>query len=222
MAKKKTPIEQEYYRIRSNLLAQRRGLEKEGLSFDENPIPTIPKKITEGSIRNLIKAKESLLDKAHIKTASGEILTGRQYRNVKRWESAKKGAETRKKKKKPPVDFATVVITNYLADLNKWEHVNNKRVQRNAGRVTNWILTLLEQHDKQTVARMIEQGAQDGLILTFEILYDDQLTDEYMTEMVRKFPGLTGEERDAMRKEIADEDTGEEDYMPINEDEELF
>ena len=222
MAKAKTPIEQEYYRIRSNLLAQRRGLEKEGLSFDENPIPTIPKKITEGSIRNLIKAKESLLDKAHIKTASGEILTGRQYRNVKRWEAAKKGAETRKRKKKPPVDFATVVITNYLADLNKWEHVNNKRVQRNAGRVTNWILTLLEQHDKQTVARMIEQGAQDGLILTFEILYDDQLTDEYMTEMVRKFPGLTGEERDAMRKEIADEDTGEEDYMPINEDEELL
>lgn len=222
MAKAKTPIEQEYDRLRSNLLKQRRGLEKEGLSFDENPIPTKPKKITEGSIRNLRKAKESLLDKAHIKTASGEILTGRQYRNVKRWEAAKKGAETRKKKKKPPVDFATVVITNYLADLNKWEHVNNKRVQRNAGRVTNWILTLLEQHDKQTVARMIEQGAQDGLILTFEVLYDDQLTDEYMTEMVRKFPGLTGEERDAMRKEIADEDTGEEDYMPINEDEELL
>lgn len=220
MAKAKTPIEQEYDRIRSNLLKQKRGLEAQGLSFDKAPIPTKPKKITEASVRNLQKAKASLLDKARIKTASGEILTGRQYRNVKRWESAKKGAETRKKKKKPPVDFATVVITNYLADLNKWEHVNNKRVQRNAGRVTNWILTLLEQHDKQTVARMIEQGAQDGLILTFEILYDDQLTDEYMTEMVRKFPGLTGEERDAMRKEIADEDTGEEDYMPINEDEE--
>ena len=222
MAKVQTPIEKEYDRLRSNLLKQRRGLEKEGLTFDKNPIPPKPKKITEASIRNLQKAKGSLLDKAHIKTASGEILTGRQYRNVKRWEAAKKGAETRKKKKKPPVDFATVVITNYLADLNKWEHVTNKRVQRNAGRVTNWILTLLEQHDKQTVARMIEQGAQDGLILTFEVLYDDQLTDKYMTEMVRKFPGLTGEERDAMRKEIADEDTGEEDYMPINEDEELL
>lgn len=222
MAKAQTPIEKEYNRLRSNLLKQRRGLEKEGLSFDENPIPTKPKKITEGSIRNLKKAKENLLDKAHIKTASGEILTGRQYRNVKRWESAKKAAETRKRKKKPPVDFATVVITNYLADLNKWEHVNNKKVQRNAGRVTNWILTLLEQNDKATVARMIEQGAQDGLILTFEILYDDQLTDEYMTEMVRKFPGMTGKERDAMRKEIADEDNGEEDYMPINEDEELL
>lgn len=221
MAKAKTPIEQEYYRIRSNLLAQRRGLEKEGLSFDENPIPAIPKKITEGSIRNLIKAKESLLDKAHIKTASGEILTGRQYRNVKRWEAAKKGAEARKKKKKPPVDFATVVITNYLAELNKWEHANKEQVRLNAGRVTNWIMTLLEKNGKETVARMIEQGAQDGIILDFWTLYNDQLTSEYMTEMVRKFPGMNGEDRDAMRKEIADEDTGEEDYMPINEDEEL-
>lgn len=222
MAKAKTPIEQEYYRIRSNLLAQRRGLEKEGLTFDENPIPTKPKKITEGSIRNLKKAKESLLDKAYIKTASGEILTGRQYRNVKRWEAAKKGAETRKRKKKPPVDFATVVITNYLSELNKWEHANKEQVRQNAGRVTNWNMTLLEKNDKATVARMIEQGAQDGIILDFWTLYNDQLTSEYMTEMVRKFPGMTGEDRDAMRKEIADKENGEEAYMPINEDEELL
>lgn len=220
--KEKTPIEKEYDRLRSNLLEQRNRLLKEGFTFEKEPIPDKPKQIKESSIRNLQRTKERLLDKAQIKTASGEILTGRQYRNVKRWEASKKAAETRKKKKKPPVDFATVVITNYLAELNKWEHANKEKVRRNAGRVTNWILTLLEKNDKQTVARMIEQGAQDGLILTFEILYDDQLTDEYMTEMVRKFPGMTGEERDAMRKEIADEDTGEEDFMPINEDEELL
>lgn len=220
--KEKTPIEKEYDRLRSNLLKQRQRLVKEGFTFDKEPIPEKPKQIKEASIRNLRKAKENLLDKAHIKTASGEILTGRQYRNVKRWESARKGAETRKKKKTPPIDFATVVIANYLAELNKWEHANKERVRKNAGRVVNWIMTLLEKNDKETVARMIEQGAQDGLILTFEILYDDELTSEYMTEMVRKFPGMTGEERDAMRKEIADEDTGEEDFIPINEDEDLL
>lgn len=224
MAKAQTPIEQEYNRLRSNLLKQRRGLEKEGLTFEKNPIPKTPKKITEASIRNLQKAKENLLDKARIKTPSGEILTGRQYRNVKRWESARKGAETRKKKQRKagPVDFAAVVISNYLSELNKWEHANKEQVRRNAARVSNWILTLLEKNDKETVARMIEQGAQDGLILDFWTLYNDDLIAEYMTEMVRKFPGMTGEERDAMRKEIADEETGEEDYMPINEDEDLL
>ena len=225
MAKAQTPIEKEYNRLRSNLLKQRWRLEKEGLYFEKNPIPKKPKKITEASIRNLQKAKDSLLDKARIKTASGEILTGRQYRNVKRWESAKKGAETRKKKKireTGPVDFATVVINNYLAELNKWEHANKEKVRQNAGRVSNWILTLLEKNDKEIVARMIEQGAQEGLILDFWTLYNDDLIAEYMTEMVRKFPGMTGEERDAMRKEIADEETGEEDYMPINEDEDLL
>lgn len=221
MAKAQTPIEQEYNRIRSNLLKQRRRLEKEGLTFEKNPIPTKPKKITEASIRNLQKAKESLLDKARIKTASRETLTGRQYRNVKRWESAKKGAETRRRKKQSTVSFADVVINNYLAELDKWKDSNNKKVRRNAARVENWIMTLLENNEKETVAVMIEKAVQAGVILTFWTLYYDEETDAYMTEMIRFFPGMTGEERDAMRKEMADEDNGEEDYMPINEDEEL-
>lgn len=217
MAKPKTPTQKEYERIRKNLLRQKKKLEKEGFTFEKEPVPPKPKKITAASVRKIKAAKESLSEKATIKY-NGERLTARQYRNVKRWESAKKGAETRKRRRdqnkppKPPIPpeepkdtFADVVINNYLADLEKWKRANKEKVRKNAGRVEDWIQNLLDNNDKEAVARMIEEGAQNGLILTFEILYNDDYTDMYMTEMIRFFPGMTGEERDKMREDIAEE-----------------
>ena len=217
MAKSKTPTEKEYERIRKNLLRQKKKLEKEGFTFEKEPVPPKPKKITAASVRKIKESKESLPEKAHI-TYKGERLTARQYRNVKRWESAKKAAETRKRRrdqhrgpKKPispeePKDtFADVVINNYLADLEKWMRANKEKVRKNAGRVYDWIQNLLDNNDKDSVARMIEQGAQDGLILTFDVLYNDDYTDMYITEMIRFFPGMTGEERDQMREDIVEE-----------------
>ena len=214
MAKPKTQTQKEYERLRKNLLRQKKKLEKEGFTFEKEPIPPKPKKITAASVRKIKAAKENLSEKATIKY-NGERLTARQYRNVKRWESAKKGAETRKRRrdqhkgpKKPiePIDtFADVVINNYLADLEKWMRANKEKVRKNAGRVYDWIQSLLDSNDKDAVARMIEQGAQDGLILTFDVLYNDDYTDMYMTEMIRFFPGMTGEERDQMREDMAEE-----------------
>lgn len=212
MAKSKTPTEKEYERIRKNLLRQKKKLEKEGFTFEKEPIPPKPKKITAASVRKIKAAKERLTEKATIKY-NGERLTARQYRNVKRWESAKKGAETRKRRrdqrrpsKQPPKDtFADVVINNYLADLEKWMRANKEKVRKNAGRVYEWIQNLLDNNNKDSVSRMIEKGAQDGLILTFDVLYNDDYTDMYMTEMIRFFPGMTGEERDQMREDIAEE-----------------
>ena len=218
MAKSKTPTEKEYERIRKNLLRQKKKLEKEGFTFEKEPVPPKPKKITAASVRKIKAAKESLPEKATI-NYKGERLTARQHRNVKRWESAKKAAETRKKRRdqkkqskqpkqpqQPPKDtFADVVINNYLADLEKWMRANKEKVRKNAGRVYDWIQSLLDNNDRDSVARMIEEGAQDGLILTFDVLYNDDYTDMYMTEMIRFFPGMTGEERDQMREDIAEE-----------------
>ena len=215
MAKLKTLTQKEYERLRKNLLRQKKGLEKEGFTFEKEPIPPKPKKITAASVRKIKAAKESLAEKATIKY-NGERLTARQYRNVKRWESAKKSAETRtrrREQKKPPKQpqqppkdtFADVVINNYLADLEKWKRANKEKVRKNAGRVYEWVQSLLDNNDKDAVARMIEQGAQDGLILTFDVLYNDDYTDMYMTEMIRFFPGMTGEERDQMREDMAEE-----------------
>lgn len=190
---------------------------EEGLQFDKNPIPEIPKKIDAGSIRKLEKIKSGLLDKAWIEDkVTGERLTGRQYRNVKRWKKKDKP------KPPPPPPIWDVVIDAYMAELDDWEQNNNTRVVKNAKRVEKWVRDLLgewSEEEKKAVAEMIEEGAQRGCVLTWEILYDDGLTQEYMTEMERFFPGKTGEERDAMRKERAED---EEEWDAFDEDELLF
>ena len=48
-------LRSDYMKARKNAQARYRRLEKKGYSFEENPIPAIPKKITEGSIRRLNK-----------------------------------------------------------------------------------------------------------------------------------------------------------------------
>ena len=207
----------EYKRVRRNLLRQYRGMLEEGLQFDKNPIPKIPQKIDAGSIRKLEKIKSSLLDKAWIEDkVTGERLTGRQYRNVKRWKKKDKP------KPPPPPPIWDVVIDAYMAELDDWEQNNNTRVVKNAKRVEKWVSDLLgewSEEEKKAVAEMIEEGAQRGCVLTWEILYDDGLTQEYMTEMERFFPGKTGEERDAMRKERAED---EEESDAFDEEELLF
>ena len=213
---KKTPVKEEYSRIRGNLLRQYRGMVAEGLQFDKNPIPTIPKKVTAASIRKLEKVKADLLEKSWIiDPVTGEKLTGKQWRNVKRWRRKPKTLppppappEPEPEEQPAPPPFWDAVIDAYLDQLYEFEDDNNARVRKNAGRVERWIRDLLgseTEEEKQAVAEMLEAGAAAGHILTWEILYDDGLTDMYMTEMVRFFPGKTGEERDDIRKEIAEE-----------------
>lgn len=216
MAKPKTPTEKEYERIRKNLLREKKKLEKEGFTFEKEPVPPKPKKITAASVRKIKAAKESIIEKATIKY-NGERLTARQYRNVKRWEAAKKGAETRKRRRdqhKPPntpippeepVTFADRILNNYFEDLYKFKKVKVEKVRKNAERVENWINSLIEKHGKESVAQMIELAAQNGVILTWDVLYIEGYAEMYMTEMIRFFPGMTGEERDKMREDIAEE-----------------
>ena len=192
----------EYKRVRRNLLRQYRGTLEEGLRFDKNPIPEIPKKITAASVRKLEKIKSGLLDKAWIEDKeTGEILTGRQFRNVKRWKK-------KDKPKPPPPPIWDVIINSYLDELYEWEENNSEKVRIHARWVETWIKKLLgkeTEEEKKAVAEMIEEGAQRVYILNWDLLYDEGFTQEYMTEMERLFPGKTGEERDEMRKKRAEE-----------------
>ena len=231
-------LEELYQKERKALLQKARRARSRGYTPPE--IPKKPKRITEGSIRKLRNLREHLIEKSTYKTETGKIITGKERQKQERQAKAKKGAETRKRKQeertkqtqqttqqpaqpppKPqqpenPVGFADAVINNYMSELSKWEQTNNEKVRKNAGRVANWIESLLEKNEKEQVAIMIEEGAQAGNILTFWVLYDKDLTDEYMTEMIRFFPGMTGQEREEMQKEVAEDEEG---YMPVDFDE---
>ena len=65
MAKRTNPLYQEYMRARRNAQSRYYRLKKKGLTFNKNPIPSIPKNITNKSIENLNRlTREKLKSRA--------------------------------------------------------------------------------------------------------------------------------------------------------------
>lgn len=70
MANRNRPLYQEYMRARRNAQSRYYRLKKKGLTFNKNPIPSIPKNITEKSIERL-----NQLTTEKIKSKSGGVET---------------------------------------------------------------------------------------------------------------------------------------------------
>ena len=90
-----------YRKTRKKVLASINRLKKQaresGFILDEISIPSIPKKITEGSIRRLEKqfSAKKIREKAEMYSPeTGEVITGRQLQNLRRREGAEKRKRT--------------------------------------------------------------------------------------------------------------------------------
>lgn len=70
MAKRNNPLYQEYMRARRNAQSRYYRAKKKGLTFNKNPIPSIPKNITKKSIERL-----NQLTTEKIKSKSGGVST---------------------------------------------------------------------------------------------------------------------------------------------------
>ena len=97
-------LKQEYMKQRRRIQRFLSSAKKRGYSFDYS-LPSIPKKITEGSIRKLKEVTpKKLYEKATFTGTSetGEVVTvsGRQGRNIERSKSAAKAVATRKSRER--------------------------------------------------------------------------------------------------------------------------
>ena len=89
----------EYNKARRNALSRYNKLLNKGYAFDKNPIPSIPKKITEASIRRLNKlTSKELREKAlyGVDTETGKILTPREAYGRQRELTYKRQSEVQK------------------------------------------------------------------------------------------------------------------------------
>lgn len=83
MAKRNNPLYQEYMRARRNAQSRYYRLKKKGLTFNKNPIPSIPKNITEKSINRLNKLNtEKLKSKATKNLPNIEELKSKSTKNL--------------------------------------------------------------------------------------------------------------------------------------------
>ena len=102
-----------YRKVRRKIQNQLSKMKKRGFDTSEIKLPSIPKKITEGSIRRLEKqfSTPKLYEKAtYTIPETGEVVTGRKGRNYERIQAAKKASATRKKYRRqepitPPPDI---------------------------------------------------------------------------------------------------------------------
>lgn len=105
--KKRTKIEQEYYRERKRIQNYVNKKEKQDFYY-MNAIPDIPKKITKSSVNRLKKlTAKKLLSQMRflVDRETGESTSGERGLDILRSRSAKKAYETRKAKKKAEQDF---------------------------------------------------------------------------------------------------------------------
>lgn len=98
--KRKTvrPIVKAYRKAVSAFFRKGRSMARRGYVIDA-VLPKEPKKITEASVRRIKKISANLYKKSYFVTEEGEVISGEEGRKYERSRSAKKAAETRKRKK---------------------------------------------------------------------------------------------------------------------------
>lgn len=98
--KRKTvrPVVKEFRKAVSAFFRKVRSMARRGYVIDA-VLPKEPKKITEASVRRIKKISSNLYKKSYYVTDEGEVISGVEGRKYERSRSAKKAAETRKRKK---------------------------------------------------------------------------------------------------------------------------
>lgn len=169
--------------------------EKRGYMFDEEVIPQTPKRITKKSIQTLKElTPEKIYSKAHfLDTSTGEVMAGSAGRKVERQRSAEKAKATRERKKNKPKSpytpdfdqyypgFSEMVISNYKAHIRQFNDIAYEKL-------STWIDSLISKFGVDDVSDMLQQGAENGNIVTYQIVYSQDKLTQYIAEMLDYLP----------------------------------
>lgn len=221
---KQTPTERAYSKQVRRIKQFISRAEKRGFHFNENALPKRPNRITQASVRKLAKlTPDKLYEKAeYAGTLSyGEIVPSIEGLKLERSARAKKGAETKKYKLSHPTQeptntkgfippenisedtsfFDAVVISGFKAHVRQFnEHASNL--------LLSWLDKILATNDVHDVATMLNDGAEAGLIVTYQIVYSQDKLTQYMSEMLDYLP----EAGELFKAEMMDAMEEEEDY----------
>lgn len=221
---KKTPTERAYSKQVRRIKQFISRAEKRGFNFNENVLPKRPNRITQASVRKLAKlTPDKLYEKAEYAgpLSYGEIVPSIEGLKLERSARANKAEETKKYKLAhttqeptntkgfiPPENisedtsfFDAVVISGFKAHVRQFnEHASNL--------LLSWLDKILATNDVHDVATMLNDGAEAGLIVTYQIVYSQDKLTQYMSEMLDYLP----EAGELFKAEMMDAMEEEEDY----------
>jgi hypothetical protein len=226
MAKKhkQTPTERAYSKQVRRIKQFISRAEKRGFHFNENVLPKRPKRITQGSVRKLAKlTPDKLYKKAEYASllSDGEIVPAIVGLKLEQTARVNKGVEAKKYKLVQPTQeptntkgfvppenvskdvsfFDAVVITGFKSHVRQFnEYASNL--------LLSWLDRILATNDVHDVATMLNDGAEAGLIVTYQIVYSQDKLTQYMSEMLDYLP----EAGELFKAEMMDAMEEEEDY----------
>lgn len=222
--RKQTPVERAYSKQVKRIKQFIRRAEKRGYQFRDNVLPARPKRVTQASVRKLAKlTPDKLYQKAVYGglATEGEIVPGIKGLKLERSLRAKKAAQTRKYRLshpkqqstntpgfEPPENisedvtfFDAVVISGFRSHVRLFN-------ERASNLLLSWLDRILSTNDAHDVAIMLNDGAEAGLIVTYQIVYSQDKLTQYMSEMLNYLP----EAGPLFKAEIMDAMEEEEDY----------
>ena len=227
MAKRKskqTPNQRAYAKQVKRIKQFIRRAEKRGYQFSENVLSQQPKRITQASIRKLAQlTPEKLYQKAVYggEATGGEIVKGTEGIKLERKVRAQKAVQTRKyrlaESRQEPTNtpgfvppenisedisfFDATVISGFRAHVRQFN-------ERASELLLGWLDRILHTNDVHDVAIMLNDGAEGGLIVTYQIVYSQDKLTQYMSEMLDYLP----EAGPLFKAEIMDAMEEEEDF----------
>lgn len=155
----------------------RRAIEREfrktGVELDRNLIPEMPSRVTQKQLENIRQIRPSDLRYETTYYDPEDLDRQINYQEAKRiWQE-----EQRQVNVIPQIDFNNTVIDSFLNSLEKY----NQNFQT---KITAWIRQLISQHGEDAVSQMLMEGAENGVIVTTQIAYNDEACSAYMAEML--------------------------------------
>lgn len=235
--RKQTPTEKAYKKELNRIKRFIRTAEARGYEFKPSALPKEVKRPTKASIAKLRKlTPEKLYEKARYggEATWGEIVSGTEGRKAERRMVAEKAAQTRKARKavlpspstvkpiippqeaatevKPPVQperpaltkeqVSRIVITNFRLNYRMFPHI--------APLMEAWLNRLIVTQGEEAVAKMLQKGIQAGMIMTYEIAYNEDKLYNYLDAMMNYLPDFGALSKAEMMDAIEDGEIWEE------------
>lgn len=201
---KSTPNQRAYAKQVKRIKQFIRRAEKRGYQFPENVLPQKPKRVTQASIRKLVQlTPEKLYQKAVYggEASFGEIVKGTEGLKLERKVRAQKAAQTRKYRlaepKQEPTNTSGFVPPENISEDTSFfdavvisgfkQHVRQFN-ERASDLLLSWLDRILATNDEHDVAIMLNDGAEAGNIVTYQIVYSVDKLHEYMSNMLDYLP----------------------------------
>lgn len=169
---KLTPMQSAYKKEMQRLQrAIRREYKKTGIELDKDLIPEMPKRVTQKQLQKIksIKPKDLRKETKFVDYESGKPLT---------YEEALEKIKINQRVDTPnKIFFIKNTISGYFNSIEKWNNTFQSIMH-------NWIDKLIQQHGEEEVAIMLWTGISEGLIVTKEIVYEEDKRQAYMSDMM--------------------------------------